>query len=192
MRRWNSCHHWDGASWFGRVALLTRRLHKQSRVGRLVGRNPLWTARAGIVSVAHPNAVECAGLLAQRRIRVEERAGLVRASTHFYNTDGDVDRFVEALAITRGVIIAARSGHSTRPWQTSPEDGLPPRPREAVPSSPGASLVIATSTRHRLSPRTSVERSRRASASRGRRTGCRSTDAARVARSSASRSPQSA
>jgi selenocysteine lyase/cysteine desulfurase len=86
-----------GASLFSRVDELTRRLHSGLTAAGWSVVTPL-DARAGIVSIAHPNAAACAALLAQRQIRVEERAGLVRASPHFYNSEADIDRFVGALS----------------------------------------------------------------------------------------------
>ena len=54
-------------------------------------------ASAGIVSVRCSDATALVRSLAEQSIFVEDREGLVRASPHFYNTDGDVDRFAAAL-----------------------------------------------------------------------------------------------
>lgn len=58
-------------------------------------------ARAGIVSIVHPYAMQIVAALNAalngQGVRVEERAGLVRASPHFYNTESEVLRFVAAL-----------------------------------------------------------------------------------------------
>jgi selenocysteine lyase/cysteine desulfurase len=54
-------------------------------------------AHAGITSVAHPNAAEVVASLLKQGVEVEERAGLVRVSPHFYNTEGDIARFLDAL-----------------------------------------------------------------------------------------------
>jgi selenocysteine lyase/cysteine desulfurase len=82
---------------FGRVEELTRRLHGQLTSAGFPTVTPC-NARAGILSIAHRSAAECAASLGQRQIRVEERAGLVRASPHFYNSEEDLDRFVAAMA----------------------------------------------------------------------------------------------
>jgi cysteine desulfurase/selenocysteine lyase len=84
--------------------------HIYSRVGHLVDRLRAVLrergfdtvapseASAGIVSVRRNDATELVRSLARESIFVEDREGVVRASPHFYNTDGDVDRFAAALA----------------------------------------------------------------------------------------------
>lgn len=60
-------------------------------------------ARAGIVTVAHPEAATLAGKLAECECFVEARHGLLRFSPHFYNDEGDVSTIVDSLGrIRRG------------------------------------------------------------------------------------------
>jgi len=54
-------------------------------------------ARAGIVSVRVGSPEAVAAVLAQRGIRLEPRGVCIRASTHFYNTPEEVERFAAAL-----------------------------------------------------------------------------------------------
>jgi selenocysteine lyase/cysteine desulfurase len=55
-------------------------------------------SHAGIVSIRHPNAAALVDSLAQSSILVEDGSPYVRVSPHFYNTDGDLERFLDALA----------------------------------------------------------------------------------------------
>jgi cysteine desulfurase/selenocysteine lyase len=54
-------------------------------------------ARAGIVSVVHDDATRTVARLLEQDIEIEERAGLLRISPHFYNSEGDLRRFLEVL-----------------------------------------------------------------------------------------------
>jgi kynureninase len=54
-------------------------------------------ARAGIISVVHNGATQTVARLLEQDIEIEERAGLLRVSPHFYNTEADLCRFLEAL-----------------------------------------------------------------------------------------------
>lgn len=54
--------------------------------------------RAGIVTLSVDRPQETVAELAERGFTVDYRPGLVRVSPHFYNTAGDVDRFMDALA----------------------------------------------------------------------------------------------
>lgn len=54
-------------------------------------------AAAGIVSVRHDHAGDLVRQLTEQQIFVEERDGIIRASPHFYNTEDDLNRFIEAL-----------------------------------------------------------------------------------------------
>ena len=42
-------------------------------------------------------ATQTVARLLEQDIEIEERAGLLRISPHFYNTEGDLCRFLEAL-----------------------------------------------------------------------------------------------
>lgn len=53
---------------------------------------------AGIVSICRDDATHLVARLARESVFVEDRDSIVRASPHFYNTEAEIDRFVEALA----------------------------------------------------------------------------------------------
>jgi len=55
-------------------------------------------ARTAIVMVRHPGPAEAVTSLAREGIIVDHRPGHVRVSPHFYNTEEELDRFVDALA----------------------------------------------------------------------------------------------
>ncbi|MHB8812189.1 MAG: aminotransferase class V-fold PLP-dependent enzyme [Steroidobacteraceae bacterium] len=55
-------------------------------------------ATAGIVSIRRDDAAELVERLARESIFVEDRDSILRASPHFYNTEAEIDRLVEALA----------------------------------------------------------------------------------------------
>lgn len=54
--------------------------------------------RSAIVMIQHPDPAGAVRHLAEHDIIVDYRPGHVRASPHFYNTEEEVDRFVETLA----------------------------------------------------------------------------------------------
>ncbi len=54
--------------------------------------------RSAIVMVAHEDPAGAVDHLAQRGIVVDHRPGHVRVSPHFYNTEGEIDAVVDALA----------------------------------------------------------------------------------------------
>jgi len=54
-------------------------------------------AHAGIVSIRHPQAAAVTRSLAAQSILVEDAHPIVRISAHFYNTEDDIDRLVNAL-----------------------------------------------------------------------------------------------
>jgi len=54
-------------------------------------------ARAGIVSVVHDKSTQTVARLLEQDIEIEERAGMLRVSPHFYNSEGDLCRFLDAL-----------------------------------------------------------------------------------------------
>lgn len=53
---------------------------------------------AGLTCVAHPDPETAAKALAAQGISVSPRGRALRISTHFYNSNGDLDRLVQALA----------------------------------------------------------------------------------------------
>jgi cysteine desulfurase / selenocysteine lyase len=53
---------------------------------------------AGIVSMRHPTSTQIARALAEQSIFVENGTSILRVSPHFYNTEDEVDRFVDAVA----------------------------------------------------------------------------------------------
>ena len=55
------------------------------------------TAHAGIISCSLPDAPAIKDALARDNVYVEERAGLLRVSPHFYNTTEDIAAFIERL-----------------------------------------------------------------------------------------------
>ncbi len=57
--------------------------------------------RSAIVMIRHDDPPRAVQALAQRGIIVDHRPGHVRVSPHFYNTEAEVDAFVEALAEVR-------------------------------------------------------------------------------------------
>jgi len=57
--------------------------------------------RSAIVMVRHDDGESAVRALADRRIIVDHRPGHVRVSPHFYNTEDEVDEFVEAIQETR-------------------------------------------------------------------------------------------
>jgi cysteine desulfurase/selenocysteine lyase len=91
--------HLEGYGWpdiYARVASLVERLVAGvERLGYVVAA-PV-RARAGIVSIAPPEAASLRHALARDGIDVEERAGFLRCSPHFYNTEEDIDRLLAAL-----------------------------------------------------------------------------------------------
>jgi cysteine desulfurase / selenocysteine lyase len=78
------------------VSSLTGFLHRELRREGWVVVTPE-DARAGIVSVAHDEATQTVARLLEQDIEIEERAGLLRISPHFYNSQGDLCRLLDAL-----------------------------------------------------------------------------------------------
>jgi selenocysteine lyase/cysteine desulfurase len=78
---------------------LTERLIRHARSAGMVVRcaEPA-EARSAIVMIAHEDPAGAVDDLAKRDIIVDWRPGYVRVSPHFYNTDEEVDRVVDALA----------------------------------------------------------------------------------------------
>ena len=65
-------------------------------------RLPSPDSRSAIVMVRHPDPAGAVRHLAQQGVIVDHRPGFVRVSPHFYNTEAEVDRCVEALASFHG------------------------------------------------------------------------------------------
>ncbi|MFW6078906.1 MAG: aminotransferase class V-fold PLP-dependent enzyme, partial [Gemmatimonadota bacterium] len=78
---------------------LTERLIEAARAaGFRLRTAPEPDARSAIVMIAHHAPAAAVERLAARGIIVDHRPGHVRVSPHFYNTEDEVDRVVEALA----------------------------------------------------------------------------------------------
>jgi selenocysteine lyase/cysteine desulfurase len=84
-----------------RVSSLTDLLHRALCEAGWDVVTPLG-GRAGIVSVRHANAVETIARLRTEGVEIEERAGLLRISPHFYNNEDDVHRFLAVLGRNPG------------------------------------------------------------------------------------------
>jgi cysteine desulfurase/selenocysteine lyase len=70
------------------------------------------TAHAGIISCKVPDASGIKNALAGENVYVEERAGLLRVSPHFYNTSDDIAAFIERLDRLRQRPTSYRSNHA--------------------------------------------------------------------------------
>jgi selenocysteine lyase/cysteine desulfurase len=81
---------------------LTDRLVERCEAEGLELRLPAPEHRSAIVMVRHPDPAGAVRHLATRGVIVDHRPGFVRVSPHFYNTEEEVDRCVEALASFRG------------------------------------------------------------------------------------------
>ncbi len=93
----------------GRVLALTQYLSERaSTVGWQTFSSQTASERSGIVSLVHqlrsPWAVK--KLAQERGVIVNVRAGRLRVSPHAYNTPEEIDRLIECLAATKGVIHA--------------------------------------------------------------------------------------
>jgi cysteine desulfurase / selenocysteine lyase len=86
---------WDAI--FRRVAQLSGRLSDRLQRDGFEVLTPR-AATAGIVSIRRNDSRERVERLAQESIFVEDRDAILRASPHFYNTEAEIDRLVEALA----------------------------------------------------------------------------------------------
>lgn len=80
-----------------RVAALQDRLSRQLRADGHRVLTPPGQA-AGLTCIAHPDPEHAARALADQGISVSPRGRALRISTHFYNSSGDLDRLVQALA----------------------------------------------------------------------------------------------
>jgi selenocysteine lyase/cysteine desulfurase len=80
---------------------LTDRLVERCEAEGFGLRLPAAERRSAIVMVQHADPAGAVRHLAHRGVIVDHRPGFVRVSPHFYNTEEEVDRFVEALASFR-------------------------------------------------------------------------------------------
>jgi kynureninase len=81
-----------------RNAALTERLIARARdAGFRVRCAPAAAQRSAVVMIAHEDPMGAVARLAARDIIVDARPGYVRVSPHFYNTEGEIDRVVDAL-----------------------------------------------------------------------------------------------
>jgi selenocysteine lyase/cysteine desulfurase len=80
---------------------LTDRLVERCRDAGLELRLPDPDHRSAIVMVRHPDPPAAVRHLARQGVIVDHRPGFVRVSPHFYNTEDEVDRCVDALARPR-------------------------------------------------------------------------------------------
>lgn len=92
---------WDDIH--GRVALLAERASRRLRGHGFEVLTPD-RSRAGIVAIRHPDAPTVVRSLAAQSIVVEDWNPIVRVSPHFYNSEEDIDRFVEALVRAERVV----------------------------------------------------------------------------------------
>lgn len=86
-----------------RVAMLAQRTIGALKSQGFEVLTPAW-AHAGIVAIRHPAASALVRSLAAQSIVVEDWNPIVRVSPHFYNSEQDIDRFVEALARAESVV----------------------------------------------------------------------------------------
>ena len=77
---------------------LTNRLAERALGSGLDVTLPPPEARSAIVTIRHADPAGAVRRLAEQGIIVDHRPGHVRVSPHFYNTEAEVDRCVEALA----------------------------------------------------------------------------------------------
>ncbi|RMG64486.1 MAG: aminotransferase class V-fold PLP-dependent enzyme [Calditrichaeota bacterium] len=88
----------------GPQAIEQRVLHLSSllidacrRIGLELFTVPDLQHRSGIVTFRHPRAGELFEALARERIHVSLREGMIRVAPHFYNTEADIQRLMEAV-----------------------------------------------------------------------------------------------
>ena len=79
-------------------ALTNRLIEKCREEGFSLRLSPDPEARSAIVLIEQDDPGRVVKELADRRIIVDHRPGVVRVSPHFYNEEGDIDGFVESLA----------------------------------------------------------------------------------------------
>lgn len=84
---------------YERLRRLTDRVVQRAQADGYGIRSPLDSGeRGGIVMLEVKQPQETVAELMRRAFTVDYRPGLVRVSPHFYNTEDDVDRFMDALA----------------------------------------------------------------------------------------------
>ena len=91
----------------GRIGIDAIAEHDSRLAGRLLdgyarlGVEPLTPAdpaeRAGIVAIEHPSCAEIARRLAERQVFAWGKDGRLRVATHLYNTEADVDAYLDAV-----------------------------------------------------------------------------------------------
>lgn len=87
---------------YPRVQSLTQRVIDLARE-RYIVMSPLQAnERAGIVMLQVKGPKETVAELAEAGFTIDYRPGLIRVSPHFFNTEDDVDRFMDALAQVQG------------------------------------------------------------------------------------------
>ena len=91
-----------------RVRQLTRRCLEGLQAMDWPAVTPADDVRRGpMVAIPSRDTAELFGRLTQEDIVTSFRDNNLRATVHFYNTDGDIDRFLEALRAQRGRFYAA-------------------------------------------------------------------------------------
>ncbi|HEX8919686.1 MAG TPA: aminotransferase class V-fold PLP-dependent enzyme [Chloroflexota bacterium] len=89
----------DPARIFHRIQRLTQRIVDKARAaGHEIVSPAESTQRAGIVMLRVERPQETVAALSDLGYTVDYRPGLIRVSPHFYNTEADVDGFMNALA----------------------------------------------------------------------------------------------
>lgn len=88
-----------------RVQSLTTRVVERAQGDGYGVMSPLRAdQRGGIVMLRLKSPQETVAALADRGFTVDYRPGLLRVSPHFYNTEDDIDRFMDALAEIQGTL----------------------------------------------------------------------------------------
>ncbi len=78
---------------------LSQRLVDGALAQGLTVRSPLEAERrTAIVTIAHPDPRDAVDRLRERDVVVDARPGVVRFSPHFFNTEDEIDRALEAMA----------------------------------------------------------------------------------------------
>ena len=94
----------EGLGWQAieaRVSSLTETLHRELVAAGWEVVTPM-ESRAGIISIRDPNAPQTVARLLAERVEVEDRAGHLRVSPHFYNNEADLRRFLDVLGRNPG------------------------------------------------------------------------------------------